>query len=171
MNIQIATTADIEALNNLLNTAYRGEDSKKGWTSEADLISGTVRTNQQEIHDLITQQNTVFLKYVDVNNVVCGCVNLQINKTSLYLGMLSVVPTMQAHGIGKKLLLAAEDYAKQNKCNRIYMTVISVRSELIDWYKRNGYDLTGETKPFPTDHASGIPNQKLEFVVLEKYIN
>ena len=170
MNIQIATMADAEAINNLLNTAYRGENSKKGWTTEAHLISGTVRTNKQEIQNLIAQNGTVFLKYVDTNNSICGCVNLQIHKDGLYLGMLSVEPTMQALGIGKQLLFAAEKHARKNNCNRIYMTVISVRTELINWYRRHNYVLTAEIKPFPTDHLSGVPNQKLEFNVLEKHV-
>lgn len=170
MNIQIATLKDVSALETLLNSAYRGESSKKGWTSEADLISGEIRTSTDELTNLISTDGSVLLKYTTDQQNIIGCVNLQVQNKSIYLGMLSVAPNYQANGIGKQLLLAAEKYAETNYCNRIFMTVISVRTELINWYLRNNYVLNGEKKPFPTDHASGIPNQKLEFVVLEKII-
>ena len=85
--------------------------------------------------------------------------------------MLSVKPDTQGKGIGKKLLAEAEVYARASLCSKIYMTVISVRQELIDWYMRHGYRLTGERKPFIVpDKRWGIPKQALEFVVLEKLI-
>ncbi len=170
MNIQIANINDVTTIKNLLNEAYRGENSKQGWTSEADLISGKVRTSNHEVALLITTNDSVFLKYINKSENVIGCVNLQVQQTDLYLGMLAVAPNLQAKGIGKQLLIEAEQHAKANNCNRIYMTVISVRKELIDWYLRNNYIVTNIVKPFPTDHASGVPNQKLEFVVLEKFI-
>jgi len=83
--------------------------------------------------------------------------------------MLSVAPNTQGKGIGKKLMAAAEDHARSLGIATIFMTVISVRKELIDWYVRHGYQLTGERKPFVVpDTRWGIPKQQLEFVVLEK---
>lgn len=169
MTIEIATLKDIPSIEKLLNSAYRGEGSKKGWTTETDLIKGEVRTDSEELKQILSQKDSVFLKCIK-NDELIGCVNLQKENQSIYLGMLSVNPDLQGSGTGKKLLLAAEEFAKQNMCNRIFMTVISVRTELIDWYKRNGYESTGETKPFPNDFKSGIPNQKLEFLVFEKNI-
>jgi ribosomal protein S18 acetylase RimI-like enzyme len=85
--------------------------------------------------------------------------------------MLSVAPNTQGKGIGKKLMAAAEDHARSLGITAIFMTVISVRKELIDWYVRHGYRLTGERKPFVVpDTRWGIPKQQLEFVVLEKKI-
>jgi ribosomal protein S18 acetylase RimI-like enzyme len=85
------------------------------------------------------------------------------------LGMLTVRPNLQGKGIGKELLKEAEDEAQRQNCPSIFMTVISVRQELIDWYVRHGYQLTGEKKPFAfTDPRFGQPKTKLEFVVLEK---
>lgn len=170
MSIQQATLHDVSAIEALLNSAYRGDSSRKGWTSEADLISGEKRTNQSEIENLLNTAGSVFLKFTDQNNQIIGCVNLQTIDKSIYLGMLSVAPNLQAQGVGKQLLQAAEQYAKTENCNRIYMTVISIRHELINWYLRNNYVLTNQTKPFPTDNSSGTPNQVLEFVVLEKII-
>jgi ribosomal protein S18 acetylase RimI-like enzyme len=82
--------------------------------------------------------------------------------------MLSVHPEIQAKGIGKKLLQAAEQHAREMNCSSIVMTVISVRTELIAWYQRNGYVDTCARKPFPDDPRFGTPVRPLQFVVLEK---
>ncbi|MFN7791459.1 MAG: GNAT family N-acetyltransferase, partial [Cyclobacteriaceae bacterium] len=138
-----------------------------GWTTEADFLDGT-RIDEAAVKELIEKTDTIILKYVEANQIV-GCVELRKENGKLYLGMLSVAPTIQGKGIGKKLLHAGEDYAKSIGINTMIMTVISVRKELIDWYVRHGYQLTGERKPFVVpDTRWGIPKQELEFVVLEK---
>jgi ribosomal protein S18 acetylase RimI-like enzyme len=120
------------------------------------------------VAELLTKPNATILKYSE-GKVILGCVELRDEKGKLYLGMLSVAPNTQGKGIGKRLMAAAEDHARSLGLNTIFMTVISVRKELIDWYVRHGYQLTGERKPFVVpDTRWGIPKQKLEFVVLEK---
>jgi len=160
---------DIEALVILVNSAYRGESSKKGWTTEADLLGG-LRTNQKSLQELLFQPGAIMLSAKNETGCPLGCVYLQQQEKRLYLGMLTVAPEMQGKGIGNQLLIAAEKYAKEINCNTITMTVIDVRFELVDWYKRKGYQTTGETKPFPTDPEFGIPKQPLQFAVLEKKI-
>jgi ribosomal protein S18 acetylase RimI-like enzyme len=172
MNNQIseATLTDVPALNQLVNSAYRGEGSKEGWTTEADLLDGT-RIDEAALYDLIQKPNTTVLTYKDATDLF-GCVELRKEGTKLYLGMLSVKPDTQGKGIGKKLLTAAEVYAHTHGCTKIFMTVISERQELIDWYVRHGYQLTGEKKPFVVpDSRWGLPKHPLEFVVLEKSIS
>lgn len=162
-----AISADAESINQLVNSAYRGDSSKQGWTTEADLLDGT-RIDEAAVKELIEKTDTTILKYVEANQIL-GCVELRQEKGKLYLGMLSVAPNTQGKGIGKKLLHAGEDYAKSIGINTMIMTVISVRQELIDWYVRHGYQQTGERKPFVVpDTRWGIPKQELEFVVLEK---
>lgn len=170
MKISKATVADAAELVDLLNSAYRGDSSKQGWTTEAHLIAGNVRTNEQTVIDVINQTGSVVLKCTDEQNHIIGTVNLQKHNHKLYLGMFSVSPASQGGGIGKKLLLAAEEYAKEVSCSMIYMTVISIRKELIDWYKRHGYVDNGERKAFVEDEVTGKHLQKLEFAVLEKTI-
>ncbi len=169
-HIQIATPNDVPQLVKLLNQAYRGKESKKGWTTEADLIAGEVRTDESNVKTVINNIDSVMLKYMDEECNIIGCVNLQKHSKKLYLGMFAVSPTKQGGGIGKRLLLAAEEYAKQQNCIAIYMTVISVRTELINWYKRHGYADTGNKKAFEEDGLSGKLLQPLEFIVLEKDI-
>jgi ribosomal protein S18 acetylase RimI-like enzyme len=170
MAIEIATVNDIPAIERLLNSAYRGEDSKKGWTSEADLIEGELRTDESTLSQLMQSPGAVFLKSTDDDGEIEGCVFLQKKEQRLYLGMLSVSPAIQARGIGKQLMAAAEEYAASQHCSAIFMKVISLRHELIAWYERKGYYKTGDTEPFPPDNKFGIPVQDLEFLILEKVV-
>lgn len=164
-----ATKEDIPALNRLVNSAYRGDTSRKGWTTEADLLDG-IRTDPDALKDMMEQPGAVILKCIDKHENLRGCVFLKKTEKHLYLGMLTVSPELQGGGIGKKLLEASEAYAREKGCNKIIMTVISVRRELIAWYERKGFNTTGEKSPFPKDPRFGIPKQKLEFVVMEKDI-
>lgn len=162
-----ATKADIPALNQLVNSAYRGDSSRKGWTTEADLLDG-IRTDPEALEDMMEQPGAVILKCTDDKGALRGCVFLRKTGSHLYLGMLTVSPELQGSGIGKKLLEASEAYAREKGCDKIVMTVISVRKELIAWYERKGFRTTGEKSPFPKDPRFGIPKQDLEFVVMEK---
>jgi Predicted acetyltransferase len=166
-SITLAKKEDAKNLNVLVNSAYRGDASRQGWTTEADLLDGT-RIDEAALLELLQKPDTFILKYEEQSTLM-GCVELRKEGDKLYLGMLSVKPDTQGKGIGKKLLAAAEVFAKEKKCPKIFMTVISVRKELIDWYVRHGYQLTGEKKPFIVpDTRWGIPKNQLEFVVLEK---
>ena len=168
--INAAAIPDVPHLVTLINSAYRGEFSKKGWTTEADLLAGEKRTDIATLSKLITAPGAIMLKYETGEKLITGCVYLQKQDRGLYLGMLTVSPELQAAGIGKQLLLAAELYAKNNECPVIFMNVISLRTELIEWYTRRGYCLTGEKKPLPDDKRFGIPTQPIEFAIMEKII-
>ena len=168
MNLVIvpATGQDIPALNALVNGAYRGDTSRKGWTTEADILDG-IRTSEEALRAMLQNPASTILK-CEAEGQLLGCVYLEKKEPELYLGMLTVSPDMQTSGIGKRLLLAAEQLALEQRCQTISMTVITVRHELIAWYERRGFRTTGETKPFPDDPAFGIPKQPLEFIVMKK---
>ncbi len=167
--ISPATLADAEAISELVNSAYRGETGKQGWTTESDFITGT-RTHVDVIASTLKTPGHQILKYVDGGELL-GCVEIHKEGHKLYLGMLTVRPSLQGKGLGKKLMAAAEQEAKQQQCTSIFMTVISIRKELIDWYKRHGYAETGERKPFAfTDPRFGTPTKPLEFIVLQKQL-
>ena len=165
-SISPATEQDVPGLNILVNSAYRGESSRKGWTTEADLLGG-IRTDETGLRTLLANPNVTILKYEEAGQLL-GCVSLEKKGSNLYLGMLTVSPDAQANGIGKKLLAAAETIAIEKQYRAITMTVITVRNELIAWYERRGYRSTGEKQPFPSDPRFGIQKQPLEFVVMEK---
>jgi len=168
-NISIASKEDVTAITHLLNSAYRGEASKKGWTTEEHLIGGDTRSTDELTAATMNERGSVFLKYVDKGELV-GCVNLQKHGEKIYLGMFSVSTSRQGSGIGKEILKAAEEYSLSVNCRIIYMSVISVRTELIDWYKRHGYADTGIRKPFAEDNITGKHKMSLEFLFLEKNI-
>lgn len=162
-----ANKKDIPELNILVNSAYRGESSKIGWTTEEHLLEG-IRTDEKGLLQTFENELITVLKYTQ-NDKIIGTVSLEKQGTRLYLGMLTVSPELQSGGIGKQLLKASEAFAKQEKIFKIVMTVISVRTELINWYERHGYVRTGEKKPFPMDDPNfGKPKEFLEFIVLEK---
>ena len=171
MSVEIvpAKAKDAPALAQLVNSAYRGDRSRQGWTTEADLLDGG-RTDAEALDEIIRKPGYLILKYVDGGRLN-GCMELHFEGSRLYLGLLTVRPHLQGRGIGKKLLEAAEAEARKQNCHTIYMTVISVRIELIDWYKRQGYADTGVRKPFSyNDPRFGLPKTKLEFALLEKKI-
>lgn len=169
MSITKAVIADASELTRLVNSAYRGESSQKGWTSEANLLGG-IRIDEATMTEYLQDVLVTMLKYTNDAGAIVGCVYLQISKQRLYLGMLTVSPGMQTNGIGRQLLHEAEVVAHKLFCNVIFMTVITIRHELIQWYERRGYRNTGRVLPFPTDKKFGTPNQEIQLVVLEKEV-
>lgn len=166
-HISLATPADVKDLVALMNSAYRGESSKKGWTTEAHLIGGEVRTDEADVQSVLSLPGSVFLTYRESGKLI-GCVNLQEKGERVYLGMFSVSPELQGGGIGRKLMEAADEHAKALGVKAIYMSVISARTDLIAWYERRGYHDTGKRVPFHEDGRTGNHLQPLEFMELEK---
>lgn len=152
--ITIATLEDASTLEKLVNSAYRGETSKKGWTTEANLLEGK-RITLNELEKIIKNKNNTILKYTD-NNQIIGSVLLANKGNKLYLGMLAISPELQNKGIGKKLLKQAEVHALSLGLSKIVMTVITIREKLIEWYKRHGYLDTGVREPFLLNDSDTI---------------
>jgi N-acetylglutamate synthase-like GNAT family acetyltransferase len=167
MKITEASIADVAAICALVNSAYRGDTSRKGWTTEADLLDG-IRIDEEMLKQYFEDDNSTILTSTDHDGEITGCVYLKKEQDRLYLGMLTVSPDLQAQGIGKLLLKASEEKARQKGCKSIVMTVITRRHELIEWYKRNGYVETGQKQPFPSSERFGKPRFNLEFLVMEK---
>jgi ribosomal protein S18 acetylase RimI-like enzyme len=170
MPIVKAAQQHIAAIVTLVNSAYRGESSKKGWTTEADILPGNERTDASLIQAIINDPLSCLLLYILPNGQLAGTVHLQQQPTCLYLGMLSVDPELQAKGIGKQLLQAAENHARHCNCPAIKMTVISSRTTLVDWYNRHGYHSTGNRLPFIADGRFNQSAKPLEFEILIKPI-
>ena len=172
MNFKKAIPANSQEIASLVNSAYRGESSKAGWTTEADFLGGQ-RCDENSISELIQKKDFVILTHVSGKNEIIACVHLEKkDDQTTYLGMLTVQPNLQAKGLGKILLKEAEDYSKKYfQSSKIEMTVIYLRKELIAWYERRGYKHTGETRPFPmNDLKFGLPKTELFFIVLKKII-
>jgi GNAT superfamily N-acetyltransferase len=147
MSISKAKPQDVQALNTLINSAYRGEESKKGWSTEEKILGG-IRIDEETILGYFNQENVQILKYTEADDIILGTVYLEIKGQELYLGMFAVSPILQGKGIGKLLLAEAEHIAQQNGCDRIAITVIDCRIELIEWYERCGFAATGNSIAF-----------------------
>ncbi|WP_029416329.1 GNAT family N-acetyltransferase [Brevundimonas bacteroides] len=170
LDIRDAVPADILALHALIESAYRGEASRAGWTTEADLLDGQ-RTDPEELADIIAAEDQGLLVGWR-GGAAIACVKYQrLTEGVGYFGMLSVGPALQSAGIGRRMVEAAEErLAARHGANRIRIHVFPQRDSLIAWYQRLGYALTGETAPFPYgDERFGLPRRDdLHFVILEK---
>jgi ribosomal protein S18 acetylase RimI-like enzyme len=181
LHFKIAQKSDIPELVQLVNSAYRGESSQKGWTTEAHLLDGQ-RTDpetlglQMQIHLPESERSAVILtgrSTAKIPERLMACVFLQNKKEYGYLGMLTVDPLHQDQKWGRLVLQASEDFLRTIwGLDKIRITVISSRKELISWYERRGFIRTGETEEFPYgDNRFGIPKTPdLQFIVLEKTI-
>jgi predicted N-acetyltransferase YhbS len=166
----IATAADAGAIAALVNSAYRGDSSRAGWTTEADILGGQ-RTDTQEISRLIAQDGSVILLCL-LDGELIGSVHLErMDATTACMGMLAISPVLQGQGLGRCFIANAERFAcVELGASRMRMQVISLRKELIAYYERRGYVRTGETRPFPaSDPNFGLPRvEGLMFEVLGK---
>lgn len=168
LSFRKAYIEDAGMIADLVNSAYRGDSSRLGWTTEADLLDGQ-RTNEAEIRNLIEAEESLILLCLRDTEVI-GSVHLRKTDTSAYLGMLVVKPNLQGAGIGKHFMLAAENLVRQEwGSTKMWMTVITIRQELVAFYERRGYRRTGQVKPFPAHADNGIPCvEGLQLEVLEK---
>ena len=170
-----ATTADVPAVVDLVESAYRGQASRTGWTTEADLLDGQ-RTDVRGITAIVQDPASVLLLAESAGAsgepvVLLGCCELRAAGESAYFGTFAVRPALQGRGTGRALLAHADAVAVSRFGARaLEMTVIAQRADLIDYYLRAGFAPTGERKPFPYgDPRLGIPRRDdLEFVVLRR---
>ena len=164
-----AVEADIPALVPLVTSAYRGDASRAGWTTEADLLDGNRIDPEVLRADILRAGSRILLAERGAD--MLGCAHVCIEDGAGYFGMFSIRPDLQGAGLGKLLLAEAERVVREEwKLPAMRMTVIDVREELIAFYERRGYRRTGIKKPFPaTDPRFGIPRRDdLRFEVLEK---
>ncbi|ANP53217.1 ribosomal protein S18 acetylase RimI-like enzyme [Streptomyces griseochromogenes] len=164
-----ATDADVGALVALIESAYRGDASRAGWTTEADILEGQ-RTDPQGVLDVIKSPDSRLLT-VEQDGLIVACCQLEHRGSHAYFGMFAVSPALQGAGLGKTVIAEAERQARAAwGVTEMHMTVISVRDDLIAWYERRGYRRTGEMTPFPYgDERFGIPQRDdLQFELLVK---
>jgi ribosomal protein S18 acetylase RimI-like enzyme len=166
-----ATHADVPAVVALVESAYRGDASRAGWTTEADLLDGR-RTDADDVRSCIERARSIVLLAERAGQLV-ACAHVAIDGEAGYFGMFSVTPTLQRAGVGKAVLAEAERVVREDwQVPTMRMTVIDVRGELIAFYERRGYARTGIKKPFPYgDERFGLPRRAdLRFEVLEKQL-
>ncbi|MFF3896077.1 GNAT family N-acetyltransferase [Streptomyces sp. NPDC001812] len=164
-----AAAADVEALVALIESAYRGDSSRAGWTTEADILEGQ-RTDAEGVRQVVESPDSRLLT-VEREGRIVACCQLEHRGDHAYFGMFAVSPEHQGTGLGKVIIAYAERLVRETwGATEMHMTVISVREDLIAWYERRGYRRTGRTTPFPYgDERFGIPlRADLRFELLVK---
>lgn len=183
-----AADTDVAEVTALVQSAYRGDASRRGWTTEADFLEGQ-RVDEAMVREVLEDPDAIILT-ARMDRRLVGCCELRshdpdagtsedgtsaptVTTPGAYLGMFAVEPTLQASGLGRRILAEAEARVREMwSARRLVITVIGVREELIAWYERRGFRLTGRTTPFPyEDQRFGVPlRDDLEFVELEKIL-
>jgi len=169
LRFRSATAADIDAVVALVESAYRGDASRQGWTTEADFLDGR-RTGADDVSACLARERSRIL-LAERNGAMLACAHVAEEDGAGYFGMFSVRPDLQGGGIGKHVLAEAERIVRDEwHLATMRMTVIDIRDELIAFYERRGYRRTGITKPFPYGDARfGLPRRDdLRFEILEK---
>lgn len=169
MEFRPAVGSDVPQIVALVESAYRGDSSRTGWTTEADLLDGQ-RTDPEAVAEIVATGKGRLLLAFDQGELV-GCCQLERHDDHAYFGMFAVRPGLQGAGVGKAVLAEAERIAREEwHAAEMHMTVISLREDLIAWYQRRGYTRTGKMSPFPYgDERFGLPKRDdLEFELLIK---
>jgi ribosomal protein S18 acetylase RimI-like enzyme len=165
-NIRLAQTQDVDALIQLMNTAYR---SNVGWTHEQHIVAGE-RINQLQIQHMLESQNIQLYVLVHHQQLI-ACIGLTFMHNEVEIGSFAVAPNLQNSGYGKVLLEYAEQMIRQHsKIKTLSMSVLSVRHELIAYYERRGYVKTGRHFDYPINANVGIPLCELNLIELQKAV-
>lgn len=170
LRFRFAEPADVPAIVSLVESAYRGEASRAGWTTEADLLDGQ-RTDAAAVSKVLSTEGSAIL-VAEADGLLAGCCKLERQPAAtVFFGLFSVPPDRQGQGWGRAILAEAERLARDDwGAQTMVLTVLAQRPDLISWYERRGYRRTGETRPFPYGNTRfGVPKRPgLSFVVLAK---
>ncbi len=129
--VRIAQESDLLAILKVVNQAFVVER----FFLEHD------RTSLENLSELL--RNGTFLIAEDAQRRLVGSVYVELRGDRAYFGMLSVDPARQGTGLGKLLVAAAEDYARQHGCTAMDITVVNLRTELPLFYGKLGYQEVG----------------------------
>lgn len=163
-----AGEADVATVVALVQSAYRGDASRAGWTNEADFVGGT-RIDADGVRAMLGGGQCLLL--AERAGEVIACCHLRSDGPDCWFGLFAVAPGLQGQGIGDALLAQAECLAGERfAASCLRMKVIWLRDSLIDWYRRRGYAATGARMPFPYDDPrSGLPlRDDLHFIEMAR---
>lgn len=170
LNIRNAKIDDVAQLVELINLAYRAQ-SERSWTTEKAFVDGTRITNEQLNGDLSRSNFKLFVGENE-QGLLVACIGLSFDHNSVEIGTFAIDSSVQNLGFGKEILAYAEQYIVQNHPSVSYflMYVLDVRSELIAYYQRRGYQITGHTEPYPVNANVGQPLVPIQLIEMKKTI-
>lgn len=170
LQFRIATPDDAERIQQLVQSAFRTEDSRPDWTGHIELASN-FRIDVQEVMDKIVNPENVVMIGLDNSNALAASIEVA-KRGSDYgrLSMIAVDDRYQRAGVGRQVLAYAEDYCRHTwAVEKFSLNALSTRKALIEWYMRRGYHKTGETSPFPREKFSNVSlPDDMCFIELEK---
>lgn len=170
LNIRNANIDDVAQLVELINLAYRAQ-SDRSWTTEKAFVDGTRITKEQLSRDL-NQSNFELLVGENEQGFLVGCIGLTFDNRAVEIGTFAIDPTIQNLGYGREILNYVEAYVAQSclEVRDLIMYVLDVRSELIAYYQRRGYQITGHTEPYPVNANVGQPLVPIQLIEMKKAI-
>jgi len=180
LTLRVATPADVSPLVALVHAAYREAD-RSGWTTEATILGGQ-RIDEGMLGELLADPDVAIVVTSTRwraggtstgDLVACGALRHAPGAPTASFGLFAVDPDHQGRGIGGHLLAHVEERAAARGAAQLRLEVIHTRHELLGWYRRRGYEPTGETAPFPYgDERFGVPKRDdLYFMVLERTLS
>jgi GNAT superfamily N-acetyltransferase len=134
--IREARKQDAERITSLINEAYL--------PAEGFLYEGP-RISAEEVSERLA--SGIFLLHATAIGSLEGCVYVEVRGSTGYFGLLSVANDRQHHGIGRKLVAAAESFCRARNCDAVEIDVVNHRQELFPFYGGLGYHVIGE-RPF-----------------------
>lgn len=173
LNFRVATAEDAPQLQQLIQSAFRAEDSRQNWTGDMGLAS-KFRMEVEEIENFMSAPECEFLMATDNNGALVGTIAVsKRGANGARLSMLAVDPRHHRGGLGRQLLAYAEEYGQRTwGATKLELNALSTRQTLISWYMRRGYQKTGETSPFPREKFAELElPDDMCFVEFEKYLN
>jgi predicted N-acetyltransferase YhbS len=135
VSIRLATRADIPAIVSLVNRAFE---------VELFFLDGD-RTSVENVTEMLAKGQYLLAESHEGHLV--GCVYFEKRNERAYFGMLSVDPNLKRTGLGRLLIETVEDHARKHNCVAMDITVVNLRTELPPYYRRFGYEISGELPP------------------------
>lgn len=153
MEIRTATEQDFNSILRLVNTAFKVEMFFK---SEDRLTAS----------DLASHFKTGTFLVSEYGPQMTGCIYVQRIADRAYFGLLSIDPSRQKTGIGRRLVAAAEEFARELGARFMDIRIIHLRAELPGIYAKLGYQITG-TQPYPSE-SRHVLTQPVHFICMSK---
>ena len=156
-----AIVSDISDIEILIENCYRGKESTNGWTSEYALLEDK-RLELGEVAREMASPNHKFFVAIKDSKII-GVINVFRDNDWVEFGKYAVNPNFQGQGIGRQLINQVEEFVKNDwNVAKLTLCVISIRKELIEFYKRCGFEFTGEEINFLKAHPSAKPKEGID---------